>query len=151
MSFRYIHKVVGEFQEPDTALAIQHEDDLKYTALVLHNALAKGLKVGGYRGSCTKLVLETSKFIKETATMKEMMRDDEEIQKEGLKELYLNEIEQYRIPYRIPAFISSFKQFRTRKGNRVKDAAVAITTKMYRLHRIDLRRIAKGLGEVVKC
>jgi hypothetical protein len=46
---------------------------------------------------------------------------------------------------RLPSKVNTFAAFREKKSNKVKDAAIKIVTKMYRLDRINKRGLAAGI------
>lgn len=59
-----MHKVVGEFQEPNTSHAKQHEQDLTHTAISLIKYIIDNLRGGNLkRISFIDKVLEASKII----------------------------------------------------------------------------------------
>jgi len=72
---RRIHRIVGEFQAPNTSIAKQHEQDLTYTTIALINHVIDGLRASGFkRISFLDKVLEASKIMKEVPLMREKIR-----------------------------------------------------------------------------
>ncbi|CAB9500265.1 expressed unknown protein [Seminavis robusta] len=140
--WRYIHDLVNEFQEPNTSLAKRHYNDVKYTSLMLFNkivdALRKRQRGDGAGCSWFDTVLEASKIIEETTLMREQMRDDEARYKQDLINWHCSD--EGKMMYRIPNKVKTFKQFR-KKTCKVKDYAVEIVTKMYRLDQINRKEM----------
>ena len=136
MGYRYIQKVVREFQG---GLVRDHYNDLRYTTLMLFNAIVDGLRKGRMP-SFVDIALATSKKIEETTLMRDQMKEDEAMYKRELIYWHL-ESDREKMTYRIPNKVNSFEGFRKKKSCKVKDYAVEIVTKMYRLHCINMREL----------
>ncbi len=132
MAFRYIKRVVNEFQEPDTSLAKHHYNDLIFTSMMLFNDIIDGLRKKEFN-SWVDVVLEKSTTIGETTTMRDRMHLDEEMYKNELLYWHLGRDNQ-KLPYKIPEKVDTVERFRTKKSCKAKDYAIEITTKMYRIH-----------------
>ena len=147
MGFQYIHRLVGEFQEPNTSHAKQHENDLKYSSLMLYNHIVSGLRSYGSKakGSWVDIVLKASDVIEETTLMREQMKDDEAAYKNDLRDFYFGQEMQYRLPSKV----RTYKAFRMKKSNKVKDYAVEIVTKMYRIDRVNRQEMKQEIDNGV--
>lgn len=128
MAFRYIKRVVEEFQEPNTATAKLHEKDLKYTSIRLFNTIVDGLRAGGVP-PLVNIVLDTSKIINETTMMRSMIAQDEASYRRALEDWHLT-----GGCYRIPTKIATFHQLRKKRSCKVKDCVIEMVTKLYRIH-----------------
>ena len=128
---RRIHQIVGEFQEPNTSIAKQHEQDLTYTTIALINHIVDGLRASGFkRISFPDKVLEASKIMKEVPLMREKIGMLETTVKNDLYNYYHGNTS-YAYNYRIPNKINTFKQFTQRKSTRVREAALTIALEVY--------------------
>jgi hypothetical protein len=112
--------------------------------MVLFNFTAKGLRSGSM-GSFIDKVLETSKVIEESTLMRQQMRGDEAAYKQDMMEFYYGQ----EMQYRKPSQVNSFKASSKKKSCKPKDFAIEITTKMYRLHCINIRELKEEIGNRV--
>lgn len=115
MSYKYMQKVVCEFQDDDE-IRLNHYNDLKYTSMMLYNMIVKGLR-SGRMGSFVDKVLEVSGVIEETTLMQQQIRADEATYKGDMMDFYYGQDMQYRIPNQV----NSFSSFRNKKSNKPKD------------------------------
>ena len=130
MAFRYIHRLVGEFQEPNTATVKHHEHELRYDCLRFYNKLVGALRDGSFnRLSFTDAVLEESNLIEETTLMRGKVERSASMYKTQLRRFYFEESEGYMHDYRLPNKAKTFKQF-IKKNNQVKQCACEIVTAM---------------------
>jgi hypothetical protein len=134
MGFRYIQKVVKEFQG---GLVRDHYNDLIYTALTLFNAIVDNLRRGYISISFVDTVLGASRVIEETTLMRAQMEFDVAAYRRELTRWHLEDYG--KALYRIPGKVDTFTRFRDKKSCKVKDYAIEIVTKMYRIHQMDLR------------
>ena len=142
MGFQYIHRLVGEFQEPNTSHAKQHENDLKYSSLILYNHIVNELrKPGKTLDAWVDVVLKVSEVIEETTLMRDQMKDDVLAYKNDITRFYFGE----EMAYRIPKMVKTFKAFRMKKRNKVKDYAIEIVTKMYRIDRVNRQELKQEI------
>lgn len=126
MGYRYIQKVVREFQG---GLVRDHYKDLKYTCLILFNKIVDGLRKGNLGGiSFVDTVLEASNIIEETTLMREQIKSDEAAFKRDMIYWYLED-DLEKMTYRIPSKVDTFDRFRDKKSNKAKDYAIEIVTK----------------------
>jgi hypothetical protein len=139
-----MRELVNEFQDDTTRDT--HYHDLKYTCLVLFNELVvllrKGIFPRGHPGIFRK-VLETSKIIAETPLMEAQMKDDIKTYTNEL--FYWHHDDDQKICYRIPRMAKTFNGFRDKKNCKVKDFAIEIVTKMYRLDQQDRVAVKKEI------
>jgi len=145
--FRYLKKLVDEFQVPNTSTAKKHYHDLRHTCLTVYNTLVDGVRKGAI-GDVFRKVLETSKIISETTMMEERMKEDINTYKRELFYWHLNSDD--KMCYRIPRKSDTFKSFRDKKNCKAKDFAIEIVTKMYRIdqqERLDMKEIEQGAGD----
>ena len=143
MGYRYIEKLVCEFNEDDGE-RLKHYNDLKYTCLITFNEIVVGIRRGNMKDLYRK-VLETSKIIEETTLMEERMRDDINMYKRELMDWHLGDDQ--KMCYRIPRLAKTFVAFRNKKSCKAKDFAIEIVTKMYRIdqeERIALKNERSG-------
>ena len=82
-------------------------------------------------------VLKASDVIEETTLMREQMRGDEATYKRELIRWHLDS-DHEKMSYRILRKVNSFAGLR-KKDCKVKDYAVEVVTKMYRLHAINMK------------
>jgi hypothetical protein len=141
-----MRNLVNEFQDDNTRDT--HYNDLKYTCLVLFNELVvllrKGVFPRGHPGIFRK-VLETSKVINETTLMEEQMKEDIKTYTNEL--FYWHHDDDQKICYRIPRMAKTFAAFRDKKSCKVKDFAIEIVTKMYRLDQQDRVAVKKEIQD----
>lgn len=136
MSFRYIKKTVEEFQTPNTTVAKTHYEDLKRASMMLYNELARRLRSGATGSKFfVDVVLKASNVIEDTTLMREFIKDDENRYKQRMIDYYHGEEMEYKVPYAV----SNVEAFRNKKTNMVKDTAVEVVTKMYRIYCEDRR------------
>jgi hypothetical protein len=137
-------KLVDEFQVPNTSIAKKHYHDLQYTSLVIFNELVVMLRNGvfpkGHPGIFRR-VLEVSKIIEETPLMEDQMKDD--INRYKAELFYWHLDDDRKMCYRIPRMAKTFVAFRDKKSCKVKDFAIEIVTKMYRLDQQDRAAVKK--------
>lgn len=146
MAYRFIRKTVNEFQEPNTALAKNHYHDLKYSAFVLYNTITNKLKKGTIHNDFfVDTVIGASKVIEETTLMRQQIKVDERMYKEDIIDFYFNEEQEYRKPNAA----KDLKAFQIKKPNKVKDCAIEIVAKMYRLDCINRKEMAEEIAEAI--
>lgn len=143
--FKYIQSTVCEFQDDDK-VRLTHYNDLIYTSLALFNAIIQGLRCGSLSLSFVSVALNASKVIEETTMMRELMKGDEATYKRELVTWHLES--EYpnglsKMLYRIPKKADTFARFRDKKSCKVKDFAIEVVTKMYRIHQMDTLEAAK--------
>ena len=146
----YINKVVNEFMEPNTSHAKLRYIDLLHTSLRLYNEMTTKLRAESLSGlNVVDFVLSSSDFIEETTLMREQMDGDIRSYKHDLVFYYNEGLGQHRGGYKIPYPVKTIKAFNTKKANKVKDYAIEIVTKMYRLDQINRKEVAEETGRVV--
>jgi hypothetical protein len=137
--FKFIQSTVCEFEDDDKVRLV-HYNDIIYASLTLFNAIIKGLRCGSLSLSFVSVVLNASKVIEETTMMRELMKGDEATYKRELVMWHL-ETESYngasKMLYRIPKKADTFARFRDKKSCKVKDFAIEVVTKMYRIYQKD--------------
>ena len=133
MGFRYLQKIVREFQG---GLVRDHYHDLKHTALTLFNAIVDDLRRGFFEVSWVDLVLDTSKIIEETTLMRMQMEIDVSTYRRELIHWHLDD--DNKMLYRVPNKVDTFDMFRNKKSCKVKDYAIEVVSKMYRIHQMDV-------------
>jgi hypothetical protein len=144
----YINKVVNEFMEPNTSHAKLRYIDLLRVSLWLYNEIVAKLRGGSLSGlDIVDFVLSKSDFIEETTLMRQQMEGDIRAYKRDLVFFY-NEGQGYRDGYKIPYSVKTIKAFNNKKANKVKDYAIELVTKMYRLDQINRREIAEEINAV---
>ena len=136
------HRLVGKYQEPNTSIAKQHEQDLKYMTLVLYNSIINGLRKANFR-SFFDVVVETSQFIEGSDYVKERDRSLECTMKQSLRYFYFEDSDDYRFDHRRPTKADTFKRFASKKTNRVKDCAITFVMEMYKQDRIKQQQLKK--------
>lgn len=134
MGFRYIQKIVREFQG---GLVRDHYNDLVYTSLTLFNSIVDGLRKGTAGPDWIYTVLDASKVIKETTLMRELVKTDVQAYRQDLVHWHLDDDD--KMLHRIPTKVDTFARFRNKKSCKVKDYAIEIVTKMYRIHQQDIQ------------
>jgi hypothetical protein len=123
--------------EPNTSHAKLRYVNLLHTSIRLYNEMTTQLREGYVWGfDVVDFVLSDSDFIEETALMREQMDWDIRSCKHDLV-LYYHHT---KIPYPV----ETFKAF-NKKANKVKDYAIDIVTKMYRLDQINRKEVAEEL------
>lgn len=122
MGFRHVNKLVNEFIEPNAALAKQHHNDLRCTALTLFSATVDGPRKGRML-SFVDAILDASKVIEETTVMREQMKGDEAAHKKELIYWHL-ESDRDKMTHGIPNKVNSFAGFQNKKSCKVKDCAI---------------------------
>jgi len=132
MGFKDLKKVVDQCQVPNALTAIKHYNDLKYTAMRLHNELAVRLRKHNLRPPfMVDFVTSASKFVKkkeensDVCPLKWAIRVDEQSYKEEFIRFYYNEPMEYKKPYAV-ADVARFRRAR----NRAKDVALEIVIKL---------------------
>jgi len=144
MGFRYIHKLVNEFQEPNSTLAVEHYNDLKHAAMLLFNAIIDRLRNRGFHGfSFVDYVLTVSNVIEETTLMREQMKVDESNYKHDLVYWYIEGEGDREAGYRLPSKVKTFHAMAKKKRNKAMDIAFDFVTKMYRLDQVNRREISE--------
>ncbi len=122
-----------------------HYHDLKYTSLVIFNELVAGVRRGTFKDIYRK-VLETSKVIEESTLMEERMKIDINFYKSELIRWHVDEGRD-KMAYRIPTMAKTFVQFRNKKSCYMKDYAIEIVTKMYRIDMEDRIAVRREIEE----
>lgn len=134
----YINKVVNEFMEPNTSHAKLRYVNLLHTSTRLYNEMTTKLREGYLWGfDVVDFVLSDSDFIEETTLMREQMDDYVRSCKHDLVSYYNHT----KIPYPV----GTFKAFNRKNANKVKDYAINIVTKMYRLDQINRKGVAEEI------
>lgn len=143
--FRYIKKVVDEFQTPNTLIAITHYDDLKRTSLKLYNEICIALKFGKLGGlDWVDVVLTASDVIEETTLMRAQIRADVNSWTTDIVDYYtlhdapmmacaIGSVRKGRRDERKLSAREALDKFRDAKSTKPKDWAIEAVTKMYRL------------------
>ena len=149
MGFRYIHKLVNEFQEPNTAHAIKHYNDLKHTVMLLFNALIDRLRNRGFHGfSFVDYVLTVSNVIEETTLMRKQVESDESDYKRDLIHWYIEGEGAREAGYRLPTKVKTFHAMAKKRRNKAKDIALDFVIKMYRLDQINRKEMSEEIKGV---
>ena len=147
MGFRNTHKLVNEFMEPNTSLAIKHYNDLKHTTMLLFNTIIDHLRRKGFQGfSFIDYVLSVSGVIEETTLMRDQMKVDESNYKHELVYWYIEGEGERSSGYRLPTKVKTFKAFRSKNRNKAMDVAFDFVTKMYRLDRINRKEMSEEIA-----
>lgn len=144
-----IHRTTSLRIPEDDETRLRHYNDMKHTSLMLFNKIVDALRNmqrGDGRGfSWIDTVLETSKIIEETTLMREQMRADEARYKQDLFDWHCSD--EGKVMYRIPNKVKTFAQFRNKKSCKVKDYAIEVVTKMYRLDQINRKQMQTDFVE----
>lgn len=114
-----------------------HYNDLIYTSLTLFNSIVDSLRKGTAGPDWIYTVLDASKVIKETTLMRELVKTDVQAYRQDLVHWHLDDDD--KMLHRIPTKVDTFARFRNKKSCKVKDYAIEIVTKMYRIHQQDLQ------------
>ena len=147
MGFRYIHKLVNEFHEPNSAIAVEHYNDLKHAMMLLFNALIDRLRNRGFHGfSFVDYVLTVSNVIEETTLMRKQMESDESDYKRDLIHWYIEGEGAREAGYRLPTKVKTFHAMAKKKRNKAKDIALDFVTKMYRLDQINRKQMLEEMA-----
>lgn len=147
-SRNYINKVVNEFMEPNTSHAKLSYIGLLRISLKLYNEMTTKLRIESLlEFNIIDFVLSNSDFIEETTLMREQMDGDIRSYKHDLVFFYneglgCNGGHGYKIPYPV----KTIEAFHKKKTNKVKDYAVEIVTKMYRLDQLNRREMVQEAG-----
>ena len=127
-----MEKLVCEFHQDDET-RLKHYNDLKYTSIILFNAVVDSLRKSSVSNtSWIETVLKTSDVIEETTLMREQAKGDESAYKQELHNWHLVE-DNEKMLYRIPNKVKTYVQFRNKKRCKAKDLVVEFVTKLYRI------------------
>lgn len=129
--------MVGKYQEANTSLSKRHEQDLRYTMIIVINAIIDWLRNGCSKPiSIIDKVLGTSKVIKESTLTRIKVQPIEDYEKGKMKRFYFTE-SSYQHTYRLPNKVDNFKSL-GRKTNLVKEIATEIVIEMYCIYQESL-------------
>lgn len=120
-------RVVKEFEEEHFKQNKIHYEDLKKSSMMLYNDICRRIRSGAGSGSFVDVVVKASNVIEETTLMRDRIKGDEKTYMNRMMEYYNGDVEVKR-----PYAVSNVKTFQMRE-NMVKDMAIEIVTKMYRI------------------
>lgn len=136
--FRAIKKEIYEqHQVPNTSIAKRHYNDLIYSAMMLCNKIAKGIKNRNNGRGFVDTVLKASNVIEKATLMRHIIKGDEDFHKTHFIDFYRGVEMECRVPYQV----DDFKTF-CRRDIKVKTLAIDIVTKMHGLDQINRMEVA---------
>lgn len=137
-----IWKSVSKYHDTTSEVGKRHQQDLRYTALILRNELTQWLRKGRGTGKFSMIdeIIRVSNVVEETTLTRTKLASLECHYKTFLVHAHFEEGADYQHMHRLPNKTKSFKDLGLKKDY-VKEAAMTMVLEMHHLDQINRKEM----------